>query len=329
MNKLISVVIVTNASSPHLITIIEKWKEQFTLGTDLFLCGPLESLSRQKIDPSAIINYVDPEDQYPFFRINEKKYLAGLSRDSRYIYFVHDRFYPAPGFRDILVQQLDATGPDYGAADVFNADGTPSLTELRLKKTIISGKLVSSLLLPGRLVLKQNATDSSDRVAINGGQFFLRNDHLHVLNRPLRWSEMEDDVLSYDLKDFVGCWISGSNLISVIHKVSGDHGNSPAVLIRYFLYRQLCNILKALMYFYLKISQHAEFCLSVGGRLSLRTVEKLDSVHCIALLDPCHKIYATQFLSLSLEKLLALCRLKSEGKFPRTLTKTFYGWLIR
>jgi hypothetical protein len=61
---------------------------------------------------------------------------------------------------------------------------------------------------------------------------------------------------------------------------------------------------------------------------SLTTIEKLDIMRCVAIIDPCHKIYATQFMPISLEKILAIYRVKSEGKYPQTVVKTFYGWLI-
>jgi hypothetical protein len=314
---LFAVVIITNGKSNLFVDNADAWiAEGFVPGITLFFCGPMESLIKQGVAVDSIIDYTDPPYYLNNFHINHKKYLACESVNASYIYLVHDRFFPQKGLLEKLTNVLEKNQYDFGALDVNNLDGSPALRELRLKKHTTINKLESALEPLGRLVCAKTCPQASDSIAINGGQFFIRKNLSHHLKRPLRWVEMEDDILSHDLLYQRGYWVSECRLVTVVPRISSSTGYNRITRLKYFCYIALCNLLA-------KISGS----LSVGYRVDSETLTYLTSRE-VLLIDPFHKITSSDFLPSSLEKIMARARVLSDGKAWSRINRHPLGWKL-
>ena len=171
LNEL-SVVIISSGINPHLNECLREWCIDFTLGEDLFICGPEKSLKTisYEVPSNAIIDF-DSNSNYSF-PINRKKKTAFDNIDSNYLYIVHDRFYPSLGFKDDLLSLLNDTSPDFGAVDTYNLDGSLSLSELRVRNSVLHKTNNEFLLESGRSSCLRGDPDASSNIALNGGQFF-------------------------------------------------------------------------------------------------------------------------------------------------------------
>ena len=319
----LAIVMITNGIGGNLLKSLAFWSSQFTFGFDLFISGPEDILRNCAIPSCAIINYKDKDEEYPFFEINKKKYLGGIHVKAEYIYFVHDRFYPKEDFRQTITIILNNYKPDFGAADVFNEDGSLSIVELRIKKEVLQLSLVDALLSSGRIIC---TNESTSHVAVNGGQFFLKSNLLHLLQRPLRWLEMEDDILSFDLIPYNGIWIHSTSLFTLVHRAPPKINKYQMIKTKviYCIYILGCNIIMSCLKKFIKSYP----VLSVGQQPTTKMIyESLDSGGC-NLIDPFHKMTATSFIPLTVEKFISLCRICSNGTSPTKLHKTNYGWFV-
>jgi hypothetical protein len=314
---LIAIAVITNGDSAHFARTSRLWfAEGFVPGRTLFFCGPRSRLVAQGIDDVSIIDYLDPPYYRNNFHINHKKRFACQAIDAKYIYLVHDRFFPQKGLLSTLSLALAVEDIDFGAVDVDNPDGTPALRELRLKRAAVSVPLESALVPLGRLVCDSADPAASDNIAINGGQFFLRKTLAVHLNRAMRWVEMEDDVLSHDLRTANGRWITGCRLTTGVYRLESSYGYAWGTKLKYFLYRITCNALAALTN-----------SISVGQRLDRQQLEG-HLADQVLLVDPLHKTTSSDFLPSSLEKLMARARIASNGKCWTKVVKHRLGWKL-
>jgi hypothetical protein len=314
---LIAVAVITNGVNPHFAQTSQQWcAEGYIPGRTLFFCGPRSKLLEQGIDSTSIIDYVDPPYYLNNFHINDKKRRACEAINAKYIYLVHDRFFPQDGFRAALRRSLADEMVDFGAVDVDNPDGTPALRELRLKRAAVSTCLESALESLGRLTCDMADPKASNHIAVNGGQFFLRKTLVEHLKRPMRWVEMEDDVLSHDLRMTHGRWIEGCVLTTLAPRLAPDVDFGKGTQIKYMAYRKICNILAALT-----------GAISVGHTLDR---QKLVQLFCqqFLLIDPLHKFASSEFLPSSLEKLMTRARIASDGKCWVRVEKHRLGWKL-
>ena len=208
MKPFIAVIIITNGKSPFLDEIASHWSKQYQPGVSLFFCGPKDNLLERCIPAQAIIEYIDPPHNGKYFHINHKKHYAASQVEAEYVLLAHDRFFPADDFKNGLEFQLKEARYDFGGISVINTDGSSALNKLCLKNEAINQPLDEALAKQGRLTCAASSKCASESIAVNGGVFFLHKSLIHFLGRPLRWFEMEDDVLSYDLRDYHGVWIS-------------------------------------------------------------------------------------------------------------------------
>jgi hypothetical protein len=314
---LIAIAVITNGDSAHFAQTSRQWcAEGYVPGRTLFFCGPRSKLLEQGMDSTSIIDYVDPPYYRNNFHINDKKYSACEAIDAKYIYLVHDRFFPQGGFRETLNLSLADEKLDFGAVDVDNLDGTLALREQRLKHAAVSTCLESALEPLGRLACDIADPDASNHIAVNGGQFFLRKTLAQLLKRPMRWVEMEDDVLSYDLRIVCGRWIPECRLKTVVPRVAPNVGYAWGTKFKYLGYRIACNALAALTN-----------SISVGDYIDGIQL-KQHLANQILLVDPLHKITSSDFLPSSLEKLMTRARIASDGKCWTRVDKHLLGWRL-
>lgn len=314
---LIAVAIITNGSSPNLMRIFQKWiSDGFVLGRTLYFCGPRQRLVGNGIDEIGIIDYVDPPYYRNNFHINDKKRAACEAIDAEYIYLVHDRFVPQIGLFDTLNRVLSIADIDFGAVDVDNEDGTPAIRELRLRNVAASIELESALEPLGRLTCAVEDSAASIHIAVNGGQFFLRKSKTKFLERPMRWAEMEDDVLSHDLRASRGLWIKDCSLITLVPRIAPNFDYDKGTQLKYWLYRLVCNILGIFTR-----------SLSVGQKLDRNKLrDQLQGQQ--LLIDPLHKIYSSDFLPSSLEKIMTRARVASNGASWENVKEHPLGWKL-
>jgi hypothetical protein len=314
---LIAVAIITNGNGSHLIYAYSQWVlEGFVPGITLYICGPEKSMLDKGIEKAAVIDYVSPSYYRNNFHINDKKRIACEAIDAEYIYLVHDRFLPKPGFKHALTDGLNRETMDFGAVDVDNEDGSPALREIRLSLSAASVDLESALELEGRLTCPANFIWSSEHVALNGGQFFLRKSLSFYLERPLRWMEMEDDVLSHDLRAAQGKWLKDCQLVTLAPRKAPNVNISLRVRLRYGVYRSVCNILAIIT-----------GGVSAGRYLDRHALFKTLN-RGMVLIDPLHKSASSDFLPSSLEKIMTRARILSKGKSWQNVEKTLLGWKL-
>lgn len=314
---LIAVAVITNGDSSYFIETSQSWTvERLVPGVTLFFCGPRQRLLAQGINAVGIVDYADPPYYRNNFHINDKKLAACKAIDAEYIYLVHDRFIPKEGFLDALTRILADRSIDFGAVDVDNQDGTPALRELRVRRAAVSTDVEAALEPLGRLTCPATDPAASIHIAVNGGQFFLRKSMAKHLERPMRWMEMEDDVLSHDLCCARGRWIKECRLITFIPRLAPVLDESNGNRLKYVAYRSICNTLAAIT-----------GSISVGFRIGRVQLERLISDEFL-LIDPLHKISSSDFLPLSLEKLMTRARIASEGKSLASVEKHRLGWKI-
>lgn len=314
---LVAIAVITNGDSSHFAQTSRQWcAEGYVPGRTLFFCGPRSKLLEQGMDSTSIIEYVDPPYYRNNFHINDKKRRACKAIEAKYIYLVHDRFFPQSGFRETLNRSLADEKVDFGAVDVNNPDGTSALRELRLQRIAASSDLETALELVGRLTCDAAEPEASSNIAVNGGQFFLRKSMVEHLKRPMRWVEMEDDVLSHDLRTARGRWISDCVLTTLAPRLAPVIDLTMGTQMKYMVYRALCNILAALT-----------GSISVGQRLDRQQLEQCLCQQFL-LVDPLHKFASSNFLPSSLEKLMTRARIASDGKCWVSVDKHRLGWKL-
>lgn len=314
------VVVITSGLNKNLDFVINEWERFFQLGVNLFLCGP-EKLLGKSFPIDSIIHYDENVRNGCFFNINKKKHTALKTVKFEYSLVVHDRFYPANDFKYIFNDFLLVNNPDFGGLDIYNVDGTLSLTELRLKKYCLDNHLSESLNKKGRLVTCVSDLTASNRIGINGGAFFINNKSISILNRPFRWSEMEDDVMSFDLQLQKGLWFSTSNLFTIVQKnipFQSDFKNYKLTL-KYYFYGIFCSLLSKLLNIcYFKKS----FFVSVSSKFDLNILD--DKSH-FFIVDPIHKFYSAEHLISAPEKVL--CRLRANNiDIDISVKSNLLGW---
>lgn len=320
---LISIVVVTNGRAAHLKACLQAWMQIASLGRNLFVCGPREALTAFNLPPTAVIDHPVNEHDGMFFGINAKKQFAGENMPGQYLYFVHDRLFPSHDSLMVMEDVLRSGQYDFGAVDVNNEDGSPSLREMRLDSRAVAMPIDLALSRLSRLCVASEAPHASPHIAINGAQFFLKRDLLRHLGRPLRWFEMEDDVLSFDLKTAHGTWIDKTTLVSKIRKSFGQPQHQVQASLKHLLYSGLC-WLSALRAF---AAGHRNLVLAVS-RLSERQLQERLATE-IYLIDPLHKMTASDVLPSSLEKMMVRSRLLSKGQKFESIIKSKHGWLLR
>lgn len=320
----VAVLIITNGRGDNIKRSLKHWGLQFELGVNLFVCGAKEILQTLTIADSAIIDFQDPSDTYPSFHINQKKYVAGLGVKARYLFFVHDRFYPHEDFKLVFEECLRLEQPDFGAVTVYNLDNSLALGELRVKQDVITMRSIEeALLIRGRITVSANSSNRSEHIGLNGGQFFIKSELVELLSRPMRWVEMEDDILSFDLLPYKGVWINDTNLYTISYRVAPSNSCDTIITkTKYKLYGYLCKCLALIV----RLLYNDGCVLSTMDKLSSDVIAKVINSNNFHLVDPMHKMTATEFLPATLEKITALCRLYSKGVYPKHLTKTYYGW---
>lgn len=318
VSPIIAVVVITNGDSTHLIRTFHEWvAEGFVPGSTLFFCGPRLRLLEKRIVDESIVNYVDRPYYRNNFHINDKKRTACDAINAKYIYIVHDRFLPKAGLCDALNDALSRGDVDFGAVDVDNEDGTAALRELRLKRAAAVTDIESAMEPMGRLTCDATDQKASEHVAINGGQFFLRKSLSKYLERPLRWLEMEDDVLSHDLSAFRGLWLKNCGLTTLAYRRAPVPCYSRIIYFKYSLYRAICNILE----------RFSRTAISVGKKIDKTEMKRLLDKQFV-LIDPLHKLGSSEFLPSSLEKLMARARLASHGNAWESVQKCRVGWKL-
>lgn len=323
--NLLSFIIVTNGKGSHIKECIRAWAlhPDFEFGLNLYFCGPESLLSKHGVSSTAIIDYADGKYYGANFLINNKKLLACSSVNSEFIYLLHDRFIPGPNLRFTIETQLTFGDIDYGAIDVLNADSTLALGELRLRNDLFNGSIDKALSKLGRLIVDVSHPSASPQIAINGGQFFIRTALSRYLERPLRWGEMEDDILSFDLREFSGKWIAGTHLITLTPRIAPVYRKNAIPAIKYFWYRIATFVLAAL--FRCFVFKHS--VLAVGSFFSVGALD-IFIERGLILIDPLHKVFASDFLPASLEKVMVRGRLRTEGHYWRNVCRAWYGWRL-
>lgn len=321
-----NVVIVTNGRGDNIDRCIQEWtaREQFFLGADLYLCGPKDVLLEKCVPESAIIEFNDEPGFGRNFRINAKKYTACSALKSEYVYLVHDRFVPTSNFRKTMEAALALRNVDFGAVDVLNQDGTSALGELRLQDRCLDLEFDEVMEKKGRLIVVAEDPRASGRVAVNGGQFFLRRSLMKYLLTPLRWGEMEDDVLSFDLRNEKGTWIEGAHLVTLAHRIPPVTHSGFWIASRYGLYSLGCHM-GALL---LKLITPGMPVTSVGARTDKKKLDSYISSG-VVLVDPFHKTFASDYLMSTVEKLSVRARLRSAGQAWHQIERKWFGWVLR
>lgn len=321
----LNIVVITNGKSEHFRTCLSAWSSGagLEIGRTVFFCGPEDVLSRQGVPHDAIIPFADEPGSGANFPINAKKLAACNAVSAEYVYLVHDRFVPAPSFFPAVSDALSQGDIAFGAVDVFNPDGSLALGELRLKRGLLGEPRDSVLSRRGRLIVSHSDPRSSNQVAINGGQFFIKREMLPHLQVPLRWGEMEDDVLSFDLGGTVGCWLKATHLTTLVHRNPPIFKESHLTSLKYALYSGVCTLIA-------KISRacgNRRHVLGVGE--SINADDLMASFqNGVILIDPMHKTFASDYLVSTREKLMVRARLLSGGGRWHRITRTRLGWLF-
>lgn len=325
LKPLLNVVIVTNGKSPHFQKCLAAWIEtgQFTLGVDLYVCGPVETLLNLQLPQVAVIDFADEPHLGRNFRINAKKLAACNAVTAEYVYLVHDRFIPDPNFRDVVELALASREVDFGAVDVFNTDDSLALGKLCLSSHCLSGSVHDVLEPVGRLIVTDEAPEATGKVAVNGGQFFLRRSLMAFLEAPLRWGEMEDDVLSFDLRNNRGCWIKGTKLRTLVARIPPVKDRTFGTRAKYRTYSFACNA-AAILY---RILSWRHQVTSVGEKIRSAELDQLITTG-LLLIDPLHKNFASDYLPSTLEKLTVRARLKSGGAAWHRIDRKWFGWQL-
>lgn len=324
VNGLLAIVVITNGLSEHFKQSANAWISEFGIGKDLFFCGPKAALLSSGIPVEGIIDYVDPPNSGRFFHINQKKLHASQAMKTDYVYLAHDRFIPPPGFKALLENAIRSSFPDFGCVPVLNLNGSPALNDLRLRTSTLAVPLEHALMCNGRLACDARSSQASSQLAINGGQFFIRRELADMLSRPLRWVEMEDDVLSHDLQNHVGKWVTDTHLISLVSRQPLLSNIPLSVKLRYLFYRIFCNALASLLQIFVPAKRY----ISVGQCLS---ISRLDEIHTngVCLVDPLHKSCSSEWLPSSLEKTMVRVRLRSGGRKWEQVIETKIGWELK
>jgi hypothetical protein len=322
LNEL-SVVIISNGTNSNLKECLIEWNKDFKLGVDLYICAPKHSLENcPYIIPNNAILDFSTESNFSF-PINAKKRIAFDKINSSYIYFIHDRFIPSIGFKNEMLFNINRFQPDFGATDIYNTDGSISLSELRVRNCLLGKTIDDFLLEVGRSSCLKEDDNASELIALNGGQFFLRRNVSHVLERPMHWGEMEDDLMSLDLRPFKGCWFQQPYLVTLTHRVlpSTNIVENNRLKAKLKLYGLLCYSLKLILYF------------SKYNIISISEVEDYSVIFnengCdFFIVDPFHKRFTAEYYSSSLEKFTARLRYYTNGTQDFSVSKTFLGWRI-
>lgn len=326
MLSLLNVVIVTNGRGDNIDRCVQEWTTsgQFVLGHDLYLCGPKDVLLEKRVPVSAIVEFNDEPSLGRNFRINAKKHAALEALKSEYVYLIHDRFVPSINFRETVEAALASREVDFGAVDVLNQDGTLALGDLRLQKYCLNSEFDDVIEKKGRLIVVADDSRASGQVAVNGGQFFLRRSHMKYLLSPLRWGEMEDDILSFDLRNEKGIWIKGAHLVTLAHRIPPVLYSGFRIALRYGLYSFGCRVC-ALLLKPFKLNMPVT---SVGKRTDN---EKLDAYirTGVVLVDPLHKTFASDYLMSTVEKLSVRARLRSAGRKWHQIERKWFGWELK
>lgn len=316
-----AVVIITNGTSLHLDDVISCWLKNFELGVDLFLCGPVVTLKNLYTEDS-IIDYDEHVVSDSFFSINKKKQLPFERLKFDYLFILHDRFIPNYNFKKEFQNIIDLYNPDYGGVDVFNLDGTPSLKKLTLNDNFKNLSINDALSNKGRLVVNVNDSLSSNIIALNGGAFFLKTSLSYIFNRPLRWSEMEDDVMSFDLKEYNGIWVDTTFLKTVINKKISRISFLKKIYfdLKFFLYGAFCRILFSII---LLFNKNRLSYYSITDSINLNNLSCMENFY---LVDPLHKFYSATYFHSAPEKLLCRLRVELGIERPIRVVKNTLGW---
>lgn len=324
MQSKLSVIIISNGLGPNLKNCMEKWSLHFKLGFDLYVCGPKQVIMDDvdfNYDETSIIDFSSSSNFS--FPINKKKKIAFDSVNSEYVYFVHDRFLPGDNFREEILALLNRYKPDFGAVNVYNSDGSLSLSELRLKSSVLGCDLDDFVLKKGRASCLKENNEASDKIALNGGQFFLRYNKAYILERPMHWGEMEDDIMSLDLIDGKGIWLSSPHLITMVHK---NHPRPPqyafCLKAKIVTYSALCRLLK---FFTLFSKYHVN---SISDDIDQTILCGRNHRKGYLIIDPLHLRFFGEYYGASLEKYTTALRYYTNGKFDFSVKKIRLGWLI-
>lgn len=322
----LAIVLVTNGKGEYIGVALREWIQQFELGIDLFVCGPRINFEKHDLPDRSIINFDDNGLSNRFFEINKKKHAAGLHLQHRYVFFLHDRFLPSGNFRSEIVSRLVKDQPDFGGIDVNNLDSSPSLREIRLKKENLGKRVQEALDHKGRFVTSKFSPEASDKIAVNGGAFFLHRDVFSVLNRSMHWSEMEDDIMSLDLQNYVGVWYETPYLVSQASRSSPlapskiKHGLYKLKLV---LYALICKFISISIRLYLQPVVTA----SISDYLSMDEIKGMKD-RSFFLVDPAHKAYTAEYFHCALEKFMAKLRVATDGKRDFRVKMVYFGWEI-
>lgn len=316
-----SVVIITNGLGDNLEFVLPYWCKEFTYGIDLFLCGPQKNLINL-VPQKAIIDYDEiinkEKNEMKFFSINQKKFFATQNVNTEYIFLVHDRLFPSEDFKKTVEKRLTRSEPDFGSCDIVNISGEISVTELRLKKNILNLSLTDALFIESRLVCNKNNKLSSDKIAINGGAFFIKTTLSKLLTRPMKWSQMEDDILSFDLMNYNGIWIEDTNLITKDLKGNINKQYGFSLKVKYLIYYLVCLILK----YTVKLTRNKYKIYTISENISDFNLLNQNFI----LIDPLHRMYDTNLFKSTLEKVMTRMNVLSNGYLPIKILKTKLGW---
>ena len=135
----------------------------------------------------------------------------------------------------------------------------------------------------------------------------------------MHWAEMEDDLMSLDLRGFRGVWFDKPYLITVTHKnFPGNASSSCFLKAKLLSYAFLCKFLKFLYY------SKSATVISLADRVDSENLHK----DCFFIIDPLHKKFTGEFFSSSLEKFTANLRYCTDGDRDFSVKKTILGWYI-
>lgn len=319
---LITFLMVTNGRSPHLRESLNRWSSVATPGKDFFVCGPAEHLRAFGLIPPCVVDYPDIPGEGLFFGINRKKSAGASTVPGQYVYILHDRMLPPDDIIEVLHRHLSSGRYRFGAMNVDNTDGSASLRPLRVDRRITDASLDEALNRRVRFGVLACDAHASEHVALNGTQFFLHRDLLHHLERPLRWCEMEDDILSHDLIGAAGLWITDATLTSCVTKRLGQPQPHYRALYKRLAYTALC--LRS--WLAIRRQGHRNILMSVRYQSKASLQQRLG--HELFLIDPLHKFSASDVLPSSLERIMARARLLSEGHRFNNVSKVEHGWRL-
>jgi hypothetical protein len=324
----IAVLIITNGGNKKLLEdCYNSWSTYFQPGVELYVSGPNEILNKFGfIERTAVVDYsTDAHSHYGSYFINKKKYFSAKNISSKYLLFIHERIVIDYNIKLKLLEELKSGEFDFGCCQVLNTDGSLSVGPLYLDDQCMGLSLIDALILKKRLVSKKK--QRYNLIGLNGAQFFIKREYLHFLNSQFAWGEMEDDILSFELKDKKGVFLNDVSLRTVSRK-NWLTKSTLLFKINLSFYLLLCRLLSYVVSLLVRITSKHTLVISAASKPSYKLIESLEAGKKIIFIDPMHKRFFTEEYGISFEKLSTILRASGKGRFIENSEELFYGWKL-